>query len=401
MKLSKNVNIVGAFLLTSLLTPYALADYSGSDYVVGDDGVIYSRSLSVYGDLAEDELGDGLSRRKTLSERMAIKRKKLEKRTKKRVLQKIEKMRLNQERKLSRKVNRALNNARSERRDDNFNPNEYGRNLEQPVPRYERSPVNPMPETTVPQQDTYVESPAPVIQTEDKDLAQTEKSKDLKVLPYVGLTNFSVDNLQYEMILSPGISLEQKLKNNFSIGLDFNASSVELRDESQNFYNYSYYSNYPTVIDYNQWSLEMYSKFFFGKSERFKPFLSLGVGYKNFNLKYGKDSYKPVSYYGVQNFEESVRGYSVSGSANIGAEFYFSPNFGLTTAFKYSKSLTSNIDSGSSSNMNGHGGGYYDEFGFYHSHNPTIEDKSYLQDAAERISSAGQQSVYAGVVVKF
>ena len=50
MKLLKNVNIVGALLLTNLLTPLALADYSGADYVVGDDGVIYSRSLSVYGD---------------------------------------------------------------------------------------------------------------------------------------------------------------------------------------------------------------------------------------------------------------------------------------------------------------------------------------------------------------
>ena len=86
MKLLKNVNIVGALLLTNLLTPFALADYSGADYVVGDDGVIYSRSLSVYGDLAEDELGEGISRRKTLSERMAIKRKKLEKRTKNRII---------------------------------------------------------------------------------------------------------------------------------------------------------------------------------------------------------------------------------------------------------------------------------------------------------------------------
>ena len=401
MKLSKNVNIVGVFLLTSLLTPYVLADYSGSDYVVGEDGVIYSRSLSVYGDLAEDGLGDGLSRRKTPSERMAIKRKKLEKRTKKRVLQKIEKMRLNQERTLSRKVNRALNNANSGRRDDNFNPNEYGRNLDYPMPRYERPSVNPVPEMKAPQEDTYVDNSAPTVQAEDKDLAHTGKMKDLKALPYVGLINLSVDNLQYETILSPGISIEQKLNNNFSIGLDFNASSVELRDESQNFYNSSYYSNYPTVIDYNQWSLEIYSKFFFGKSERFKPFLNLGVGYKNFNLKYGKDSYNPVSYYGVQNSEETVRGYSVFGSANIGAEFYFTPNFGLTTAFKYSKSLTSSIDSGSSSSFNGYGGGYYDEFGAYRSYSLNNDDKSYLEDAAERISSAGQQSVYAGVVVKF
>ncbi|MBG08918.1 MAG: hypothetical protein CME68_09180 [Halobacteriovoraceae bacterium] len=399
MKLLKNVNIVGALLLTNLLTPFALADYSGADYVVGDDGVIYSRSLSVYGDLTEDELGEGISRRKTLSERMAIKRKKLEKRTKNRVLRKIEKMRLNQERKLSRKVSRALDRAKRGDKSDNFNPNEYGRNLDHPMPRYERPSVNSAPEMNAPQ-DSYSDVPTPVAsEMENHELSQSESKKDLKALPYVGLINFSVDNLQYETILAPGISLEQKLNDSFSIGLDFNTSSVELRDESQALYGYSYY---PTVIDYNQWSLEMYSKFFFSKSERFRPFLSLGVGYKNFNLKYGKDSYNPVSYYGVQNSEEAVRGYSVFGSANIGAEFYFSSNFGLTTSFRYSKSLTSNVDSGSSSQPNYYGGGYYDEYGVYHNYNLNHNDGgSYLQDAAEKISSAGQQSVYAGVIVKF
>ena len=261
MKLLKNVNIVGALLLTNLLTPFALADYSGADYVVGDDGVIYSRSLSVYGDLAEDELGEGISRRKTLSERMAIKRKKLEKRTKNRVLQKIEKMRINQERKLSRKVSRALDRAKRVKRVDSFNPNEYGRNLDHPMPRYEKPAEYTAPEVAAPQE-TYGENPELVGQAVNQELSQNETRKDLKALPYVGLINFSVDNLQYETILSPGISLEQNLNESFSIGLDFNMSSVELRDESQNLYGYSYY---PTVIDYNQWSLEMYSKFFFGK----------------------------------------------------------------------------------------------------------------------------------------
>ena len=396
MKLLKNVNIVGALLLTNLLTPFALADYSGADYVVGDDGVIYSRSLSVYGDLAEDELGEGISRRRTLSERMAIKRKKLEKRTKNRVLQKIEKMRINQERKLSRKVNRALDRAKRVKRVDSFNPNEYGRNLDHPTPRYEKPAEYPAPEVAAPQE-TYGENPELVGQAVNQELSENETRKDLKALPYVGLINFSVDNLQYETILSPGISLEQNLNESFSIGLDFNTSSVELRDESQSSYGYSYY---PTVVDYNQWSLEMYSKFFFGKSERFKPFLSLGVGYKNFNLKYGKDSFNPVSYYGVQNSEEAVRGYTVFGSANIGADFYFNKSFGLTTSFKYSKSLTSSVDSGSSSHHN-YNGGYYDEYGVYRHYGYHNDNGSYLQDAAERISSASQQSVYAGVIVKF
>ena len=215
MKLLKNVNIVGALLLTNLLTPFALADYSGADYVVGDDGVIYSRSLSVYGDLTEDELGEGISRRKTLSERMAIKRKKLEKRTKNRVLRKIEKMRLNQERKLSRKVSRALDRAKRGDKSDNFNPNEYGRNLDHPMPRYERPSVNSAPEMNAPQ-DSYSDVPTPVAsEMENHELSQSESKKDLKALPYVGLINFSVDNLQYETILATGISLEKKLNDSF------------------------------------------------------------------------------------------------------------------------------------------------------------------------------------------
>ena len=167
MKLLKNLNMVGAFLLTSLLAPHAYADYSGSDYVVGKDGVIYSRSLSVYRDLTEGELGEGISRRKTPSERMSIKRKKLEKRTKSRVLQKIERMRLNQERKLSRKVNRALNRAKSGKRSDSFNPNEYGRNIDYPMPGYQKPSVNPEPEMMSPQETAaYTENSAPLSQSE-------------------------------------------------------------------------------------------------------------------------------------------------------------------------------------------------------------------------------------------
>jgi len=397
MKLLKKANIVGVLLLTNFLAPFTLADYSGADYEVGEDGVIYSRSLDVYGDLEEDQLGERVSRRKTLTERMAIKRKKLEKKTQNRMLQKIENMRLNQERKLSRKVNRALNKVKKGRRRDTFNPNEYGRNLDYPMPSYQRPPVISEPEIVVPQ-DTQPAQPAAVYSESNEELASVEKMKDLKALPYVGLLNFSVDNFQYETIFSPGISLEHQLKSNFSIGLDFNRSSVEIRDESQSFPGYG--MTYPTIVDYNQWSLEMYSKFFFGKGDRFRPFVSLGVGYKNFNLKYGKDSFQPshsYPYSGFQNPEETVRGYSVFGSAQIGAEFYFNQNFGLTTAFKYSKSLSAKVDSGNSSHNSG---GYVDSFGHWHPGN-SFESGSYLKDAAEKIGSAGQQSVFAGVIVKF
>ena len=69
----------------------------------------------------------------------------------------------------------------------------------------------------------------------------------------------------------------------------------------------------------------------------------------------------------------------------------------MTTAFKYSKSLSAKVDSGNSSHNSG---GYVDSFGHWHPGN-SFESGSYLKDAAEKIGSAGQQSVFAGVIVKF
>ena len=67
-------------LLLSLISINGWSNYSGADYEVDENGVIYSRTLDIEGELRKCDLEERVSRRKTIAERMADKRKRMEKR---------------------------------------------------------------------------------------------------------------------------------------------------------------------------------------------------------------------------------------------------------------------------------------------------------------------------------
>ena len=146
---------------------------------------------------------------------------------------------------------------------------------------------------------------------------------------------------------------------------------------------YYYYSR---EINYKQWSLEMYSKFFFKNNGAFRPYAGVGIGYKNLAMNYDKLNFYE-SYY---SNNKGVRGHSFFASALIGTEFYFNSQFGLNAHFKYSKALKTKIDE---RQIAGGKRGLYNYYNYY-------SNGSKLNQAAKKVSSIGYKSIYLGIIIK-
>ena len=346
------------------------ADYSGADYEVDRDGVIHSRTLDIEGEFRRERV----VRRKTLAERMADKRRRIEKRNNSRLVQKLELIRIKQEKKLSRKLGKAFKKVnRPKKRLPLYGPE--SRNLDF-VPNLPQAPLAPAPVISADVHQPVLTSELPV----------EKKEKNLKIIPYGGFSNLSSANFRYKSNLFPGLAVENKLSENFSVGLDFNYSTMEIEDQDV-------YSGYSSAMDYKQMSVELYSKFYFRGKGRFLPYLGAGIGYKNINIAHthSNSGYNPYDPYnsnvGTNMNDNSLKGRSVFASASVGTEFYFNSQFGLNAQFKYSKGLSSTVDVPNNSYNNYHGSPVFYE--------------SELSQVAKDIASTGQQSLYIGAIVRF
>ncbi len=309
---------------------------------------------------------------------MADKRRRMERRNDSRLIQKLEHIRIKQERKLSRKLGKALNNVkRQEMRSTDYYPE--GRNLDY-----------------TPQLQRPAELPQPVVQSEAPQAIEVEeRERNIKLIPYAGMTNLSSSSFSYDSQMFPGVAVENTLSPNFSIGLDFNMGSMKVEDN----YDYRY-----REMKYKQWSLEMYSKFFFKDTGRFLPYVGAGLGYKNITM-----DYENLNSYGSFNSNnDGVKGHSFFASAIVGTEFYFNSRFGLNAHFKYSKALNSKVDEpqmmgyhGSNYNWNNGSNYNWNNGSNYNWHNSFGQNNgSILGQAAEEIVSAGHQSIYIGAIIK-
>jgi outer membrane protein W len=344
------------------------ADYSGADYEVDRDGVIHSRTLDIEGKFRRERV----VRRKTLAERMADKRRRIEKRNNSRLVQKLELIRIKQEKKLSRKLGKAFKKVnRPKQRPPLYGPE--SRNLDF-VPNLPQAPLAPAPVVSVDIHQPVLTSELPV----------EKKEKNLKIIPYGGFSNLSSASFRYKSNLFPGLAVENKLSENFSVGLDFNYNTMEIE-------NYVDYYGSSSRMDYKQLSVELYSKFYFSGKGRFLPYLGAGIGYKNINIAYSPSNSAfnwNNGYNGNNTNDNGLKGRSVFASASVGTEFYFNSQFGLNAQFKYSKGLSSTIDNPVSS---------YNYINGY----PLSNNESELSQMAKEVASVGQQSLYVGAIVKF
>lgn len=209
--------------------------------------------------------------------------------------------------------------------------------------------------------------------------------EEIKLLPYAGATQYNGKVEQLEAQISAGLRLESNISTRFSMGLGINYSTLKTQDFANNSYSSQNYGmGYQSrEIQYKSMGLDLYSKFFITKGERFRPYLGAGLGYNRATSNYTENS--PYSTnngmynYGDEEFQTSY----FSGTLMAGTEVMVTKAFGINIEAAYATGLGNSLSSQSSKNS---------------INNP---DQNRLRELGNEIINANAMSIFAGAVVVF
>ncbi len=252
-------------------------------------------------------------------------------------------------------------------------------------------------------QDAVVVSQAAPQQVEvvEAEVKKPEASEEvfgstIKVLPYTGMTTFLTDNESLDAGLVAGFKLETNVNTKFSVGVGFNYTTLSTQDYGSNQYiQNGYYSWYSQVyngrqIDYSGMNFDIYSKYFFVKNNRFRPYIGAGLGYNRNTLEYADNNNSGSNYngynynYGFGN--EEVNTSNVNLELMLGSEIKFTESIGVNVEFSYLRNLGGNVSSNNRSN-------YYSSF-YY-------PDQDRLEDLSNEINDANIMSIFLGMLIEF
>ena len=338
----------------------------------GVEEVYNSRPLDVDGSFQEEE---------GMSDKLAKQRRDLEEKTNQKTLEKIENMRTAEEIKISKKINAALEG--------------------------QLKAVSEIDEVSVAQASTQkVEAPAAVV------VAPIIVEKTTRIIPYIGFTNYSKENVDYNSKVDGGLIIESKVSDHFALGLGFSYTKMSLFD-SQNahggnysgygFNSYSPYVGQPQCfnngsgvncvnynereIDFNRMQIELLGKFFIISTGKLRPYIGGGLGYGRNELQYNDNGKGMYYYYNNQNNQlggEGHTAYSSLGSVMLGSDLNFTDSVGLNINLKYAKGLTQGDNQQSVANTS--------------VYNP---DLIRLENIGREIEKASATSINVGLLVAF
>jgi opacity protein-like surface antigen len=231
-------------------------------------------------------------------------------------------------------------------------------------------------------------APAPVVVAEAP--AKRKMGDVIKVLPYAGVMSIQSENEDLEAGLHTGLKVESDLTNRFSVGLGINYTNLKTTDFGDNggFGTIGFGgSGFGREVEYTNLSFDMYSKFFLVKTERFRPYVGLGIIYNRTTAEYtsGNNTQINVNGFNGQAGDQEVNANIMSAKIIGGSEILFTENVGMNLELQYSKGLGSSFggDSDSSDNVFG----------------TTFQNR--LEDLSEEINTAHTISVSVGVLVLF
>jgi outer membrane protein W len=211
--------------------------------------------------------------------------------------------------------------------------------------------------------------------------------EEIKLLPYAGATQYNGEVEQLEAQISAGLRLESNISTRFSMGLGINYSTLKTQDFANTSYSAQQYGmGYESrEIQYKTMGLDLYSKFFITKGERFRPYIGAGLGYNRATATYTQNDPNSTfnngnQYnYGGEEFNSSY----FSGTLMGGTEVMVTKSFGINIEAAYSTGLGNTLSSNNSKNAN---------------NNP---DQSRLRELGNEIINANAMSIFAGAVVTF
>jgi outer membrane protein W len=192
---------------------------------------------------------------------------------------------------------------------------------------------------------------APAAPTQVAVQKQPQEPGQFKIGLHAGAANYSgqVESLETESML--GAKVEFQLTDRFDMGFGFNYMQLDTRDYAQYFhsgldYRYGYYDVYGRQgrnIEYTQWTIDAYGKFFIMKSDKVNPYIGAGLGYNRASLRSTEnDNFWPgVQYNNYEFGDETYDVNWINAKLSVGSDFYFTENFGINVDLSYAKALGS------------------------------------------------------------
>lgn len=363
-KLNSKISLMSLLFTTLLLSQSVVTKVHAQDFDELDELDSLSSSDSL--DMDDIDIDGKLSASDLLKKR----RERLEERNRQMMEKKVEDIRVKQEIALTNKLQKAFTNSM----------NNLDENKTDTVNTVQAAPV-------------VVAPPAPIIETRIVEVpapAPIVEQKKTKIIPMVGTSTISADNLDLSSNLNLSIAAETMMTPQLSLGMAIGYSTMELTDTANNYvnngygsyYNYGYYNVYGSnrKIDSKKLTLEANAKFFFSEDSRLKPYVGGGVSYNRNNLKYANS--QTYNYYNASFGGEEFSSNNFSATIRGGAEFDVTETVGLNLDVSFSKALSKS--SGSNTNN------YY-----------TSPDQMRLENLAGEIQDANVIAIQGGVVVRF
>lgn len=236
-------------------------------------------------------------------------------------------------------------------------------------------------------------APAVVVNKITAPVAKDKFGETIKILPFLGTTTFMSENEDLESDLALGIKLESNVSSRFSVGLGFKYTTMTTSDYGSNnnynggFGNSYYNGNQGREIEYKNINIDLYSKFYMVKNNRFRPYVGAGLGYNRTSMEY-TNSYDSNSNGGFQNYNysfgnEEVTTTSINAEMMLGSEVVFTENMGMVVEFNYARGLGGNVSSDNAS------------------FNNQAPDQARLEDLNAELQDANILSLYAGMLVQW
>ncbi|HAZ14861.1 MAG: hypothetical protein A2X86_21020 [Bdellovibrionales bacterium GWA2_49_15] len=383
MKVNKQKSkTIAVMIVLALATQMAVTAAHGQDGLDGagleGDDVLASPQIDI----------DGTLNKKTEADRMQEMRKRMEKQHEEMVSKKIEDIRMKEEQRLGKKLRGAFEGTPAT--DEVSTAAAAPQKIEAPLP-----------------------TPAPVV----------EERPSFKIIPSYGVKNIASSSIDLESKVNGQLALEAMVSPRISVGVAIGYTSLDMTSISQtgygsaynynynynasstynyyapyygssysgfnnNFYNQNYYNAYGISgreMEYEQYSMEMNSKFFIVEAGRIRPYLGLGVSYNRATLNYKAADPNAANYQwnGFSLGDEQFRTSYVGGSAMLGSEVYFTKNVGLNLDARYSRAITTGI-----ANQSGNTFAY----------NP---DQIKLEQTGKEIQETNSYSLTAGILMAF
>jgi opacity protein-like surface antigen len=226
-----------------------------------------------------------------------------------------------------------------------------------------------------------VEAPLPVA-------APTEMKafEEIKLMPYVGVTNFQGKAERLETSFAGGLRVESNINSRLSMGVGVNYGRFETQDFANTYLGQPYYPQYSNTfgqgrqIDYSNVGVDFYAKFFLTRGERFRPYLGAGLGYNRMTLAYRDNN--SFSNFGYNFGREELTNTYATGLLMAGSEIRVTKSVGFNLELNYSRGFgAGNANTGV---------------------NPfNAPDQQRLQRLSDEIIESNALSIFAGMVVTF